>query len=198
MLSESIAFNVAAIMIGWLGAIPLAAHQIAGTMAGTTNMIPLGVGTALIIRMGNLLGAEENKRLACAAYSTILTTCIFMGCVGGVVILFSHYISNWFVDSAPVHHITIQLLIVMGFLQITDALYILSQSALRGLADIHFPTFINIFVYLGFGVGCAFLLGIVAKLQAPGIWLGLCLGSALNGILCFWRLRKKIAISLQT
>lgn len=193
MLSECVAFNMGAIMIGWLGAAPLAAHQIAITIAATTYMIPLGVGTALTIRMGNLLGAEEHERLACTVYSTILATCIFMGCVGILVIIFSGYIPRWFVDSRAVDQVATQLLVIMGILQIADALYILAQSGLRGLSDVRFPAFTTLVTYLGFGVTCAFVLGMVAKWQAPGVWIGLFLGTAISGLLCFVRLRKKIA-----
>ncbi len=199
ILSESIAFNVGTIAIGWLGTIPLAAHQIAITIASTTFMIPLGVGTALTIRMGNLLGAGENKRLPGTVYGILLTTCIFMGCIGALVILFSGQIPKWFVNSTAVYPIAQQLLIIMGILQITDALYILAQSGLRGLSDVHFPALTNIFAYLGFGLTCAFALGFLAKLQAPGVWIGLFLGTALSGTLCLLRLHKKItqAISAQ-
>ncbi len=192
MLSESLAFNFGTIIIGWLGAIPLAAHQIAITLAGTTFMIPMGVGTALTIRIGNLLGAGEKERLPGTIYGTLLVTCAFMAFVGALVIFFSHEIPKWFVDSIPVHQIASHLLVIMGILQIMDALYILSQCGLRGFSDVRFPALINIFAYLGFGVTCAFVLGLVAKFQAPGVWVGLFLGTALSGTLCFYRLRHKV------
>lgn len=192
MLSENLAFNFGAIMIGWSGAIPLAAHQIAITLAGTTFMIPLGVGTALAIRMGILLGAAEKNRLPGTIYGTLLVTCAFMGCVGALVILFSHEIPKWFVNSIAVHQIASQLLIIMGILQIMDALYILTQCGLRGFSDIRFPALTNIFAYFGFGISCAFVLGLVAKFHAPGVWVGLFLGTTLSGALCFFRLRYKV------
>ncbi|PWU06502.1 MAG: hypothetical protein C5B47_07500 [Verrucomicrobia bacterium] len=192
MLSESIAFNFGAIMIGWLGAVPLAAHQIAITLAGTTFMIPLGVGTALAIRMGNLLGGGHRQRLPGTIYGTLLVMCALMGFIGALIILFSHQIPKWFVDSAAVHQIASQLLIIVGILQIMDALYILTQCGLRGFSDVRFPALTNIFAYLGFGIVCGFILGLVAKFEAPGVWVGLFLGTALSGILCFFRLRSKV------
>jgi MATE family multidrug resistance protein len=43
LLFEATAFSVSGLMVGWLGAVPLAAHQIAITCASLTFMVPLGL-----------------------------------------------------------------------------------------------------------------------------------------------------------
>ncbi|MGE9269400.1 MAG: MATE family efflux transporter, partial [Verrucomicrobiales bacterium] len=63
LLAEVSAFVVAALLIGTLGEVALAAHQIAISCAATTFMIPLGLSMALTVRMGETWGAKEPRRL---------------------------------------------------------------------------------------------------------------------------------------
>ena len=64
---EGNAFMVAMIMVGWLGVIELAAHQVVINMASFTFMVPLGIAIGASARAGNLIGARrpEQLRLAC-------------------------------------------------------------------------------------------------------------------------------------
>ncbi|WP_460504303.1 MATE family efflux transporter, partial [Hymenobacter agri] len=57
MAFEVGAFALAAIMIGWLGAVPLAAHQVAINLASMTYMAASGIAAAATIRVGRLVGA---------------------------------------------------------------------------------------------------------------------------------------------
>ena len=67
LLTEVGAFAAAALLIGTLGAVPLAAHQVAITCAATTFMVPLGVAMAITVRVGEIVGAGERR--ACIACS---------------------------------------------------------------------------------------------------------------------------------
>ncbi len=58
-LAEVGAFSFSAVMMGWIGASTLAAHQIAITCAATTFMFPLGISQAVTIRIGHALGAGQ-------------------------------------------------------------------------------------------------------------------------------------------
>ena len=50
---EGGAYAIVGIMMGWIGAQALAAHQIVNALAGLTYMIPLGMAGAASIRVGN-------------------------------------------------------------------------------------------------------------------------------------------------
>ncbi|HEY4650857.1 MAG TPA: MATE family efflux transporter, partial [Pontibacter sp.] len=73
MLFEMGAFGFSAIMIGWLGAKELAAHQIALNVASVTYMMASGIGAAATIRVGNLKGLANFRDMRLAGNSeTIL------------------------------------------------------------------------------------------------------------------------------
>jgi Na+-driven multidrug efflux pump len=59
LLTEVTAFAMASLFIGTLGAVPLAAHQVAITCAATAFMVPLGIGMAITVRVGEVIGARE-------------------------------------------------------------------------------------------------------------------------------------------
>ena len=53
------AFSGAALIVGQLGAVPLAAHTITLNMAALAFMLPLGIAQGAATRVGNLIGARE-------------------------------------------------------------------------------------------------------------------------------------------
>ena len=71
LLFESGAFAASAIMMGWLGAAPLAAHQIAISCAATTFMVQLGLSSAAGMRVSAALGAGDHARLRPIGYSAL-------------------------------------------------------------------------------------------------------------------------------
>ena len=50
------AFAMAAIMMGWLGTVPLAAHQIAISLVSVSYMMASGISAASTVRVGNQIG----------------------------------------------------------------------------------------------------------------------------------------------
>src|SRR5262249_51328312 len=54
---EAGAFGAIGLLMGVLGTIEMAAHQIAITLAALTFMVPLGVATAAAVRVGHAIGA---------------------------------------------------------------------------------------------------------------------------------------------
>ena len=59
VLSETGLFAATAIMMGWLGTVPLAAHGIALQLASITFMVHLGLGNVATIRAGNAFGRGD-------------------------------------------------------------------------------------------------------------------------------------------
>src|SRR5260370_769999 len=67
LLLEIGAFAAVTILIGTLGAVPLAGHQIALNVASFTYMVPLGIGSAAAVRVGHPMGAPVAHAVATAA-----------------------------------------------------------------------------------------------------------------------------------
>ncbi len=53
---ETALFSISGVMIGWLGTVPLAAHQVVASISTLGFMVYYGVGSAVSIRVSNFFG----------------------------------------------------------------------------------------------------------------------------------------------
>jgi len=181
------AFAFSAVMIGWLGSKPLAAHQIALSMASITFMIILGISAAGTIRVGNALGRKNIPEVRQAAFAAILLAAGIMACFAASFILFRNFFPTLYIGDAEVISIAASLLIIAAFFQVSDGVQAVGLGVLRGITDVKIPMLISLIAYwiIGFPVG--YYLGFIRNLGALGVWIGLSLGLTIAAI--FFTLR---------
>ncbi len=179
---ESSAFSFSTIMVGWLGAIPLAAHQIALTCASFSFMFPLGLSMAAGMRVSRAVGAGERHRLQPIAFTAMALSVAMTGTFGLAFGLAGHAISTWFVHDAPVVAMAAQLLIVAGLFQLFDGWQVNGAASLRGITDVKVPAIITFAAYWVISLPVGYLLGIRGPLGALGIWIGIAGGLAFAAI----------------
>lgn len=187
-LAEVSGFAFASIMIGWLGEQALAAHQIAITCAATTFMVPLGLGIALTVRMGQAYGAGQLHRLRRISFGAVGASIAFMSCSAAAFILFGPDIAGWFIKDTEVLKLTASLLIVAGIFQVFDGVQISTIGALRGIGDVKVPMWIVIFSFWGGVLPLAYFMAFRMQWGVLGIWCGFILGLAVASLALSWRL----------
>ena len=64
-------FALVALLMGRLGTVPMAAHQIALTIASVTFMVPQGIGGAAAVLVGQAVGAGDGSRARRAAAASL-------------------------------------------------------------------------------------------------------------------------------
>lgn len=191
MTCEVLAFSLAGLMMGRFGAVSMAAHQIAITLAATAFMLPLGLSMALMVRVGQVDGAQETRRIRPIVVSgwilcglaSLLSASLFLG--------FGATISSWFVDDMAVIAITSKLLVIVGIFQIFDSLQVCSSGMLRGLKDARVPALMGFVAYWIVGLPVAAVFAFQMKLDAIGVWWGLAAGLAVACLALGARLWKK-------
>jgi multidrug resistance protein, MATE family len=190
-LLEVSAFVFAALMMGWINADAIAAHQIAITCAGTTFMFPLGIGMAVCIRVGQAWGAEQYARMRRIGALGLGSAALLMALFGTVFVLWGEPLARVFVHSPTVVALTVQLLLVAALFQVADGLQIVAISGLRGLSDVRIPALVAVLAYWLLAVPLGYVLAFPAGQGAVGIWIGLAsgLGAAAAGLL--WRFHVK-------
>lgn len=189
-LFEAGAFGMAAVMIGWIGAIPLAAHQIALNMAGISYMAATGISAAATIRVGNQLGKNDYSTLRVAGNTCFIMVTIFMTVCGLIFILFNEFLPSLYIDDPAVIGYASSLLIIAAFFQISDGVQVVGLGALRGLADVKIPTLYTLFAYWIMALPIGYILGIQMELGASGVWIGLLIGLSISAVMQFLRFRK--------
>jgi MATE family multidrug resistance protein len=193
LMFEAGIFTAAAILMGWLGAVTLAAHQIAIACISTIFMVPLGVGLATAVRIGHAVGAGEKTRLRPIAFGSLGATAVFMMGIALVLVAAGRFISSGFVEDPEVITTAAGLLAVAAMFQIFDGTQVVASGALRGLTDVKVPTVITFIGYWVIGMPCAWLLGFPAGLGGVGVWLGLLAGLAVCSVWLTARLWHRTA-----
>lgn len=195
---EVTTFGIAVIMIGWLGDIPQAAHNIALNMASITYMIALGISAATMIRVGNQLGKKDYQTMRDAALTSYVMAIAFMSMTGIVFIIARNFLPTLYIDDTEVIKQASMLLIVAGLFQLSDGIQVIGLGALRGMSDVKVPTILTLIAYWGMGLPLGYILGFKLDQGAMGVWYGLLAGLSLAAVLLFIRfntLSKRLIVS---
>ncbi|MDB6126436.1 MAG: efflux family protein [Verrucomicrobia bacterium] len=178
LLFESGAFSGAAIMMGWLGAVSLAAHQIAISCAATTFMVLLGLSSAAGMRISAALGAGERDRLRPIGYCALALGAGLAAFFMVAYLTARQPIAGWFVQDPAVIALAAQLIIVTGLFQFFDGGQVIGAAILRGVSDVRIPAVITFVAYWVIAIPGGYFLGIRLGYGALGIWAGLSAGLA--------------------
>ncbi len=190
LLFESGAFSAAALMIGWLGTVPLAAHQIAISCAAMTFMFLLGLSMAVSMRVAEVVGTGERHRLRAIGFGALAAGTVLMVIFAGVFFVAARPIAALFVDDSAVVALAAQLLIVAGIFQIFDGGQVVGSGALRGLSDVKVPTVITFVAYWVIALPGGYVLGVSGPYGTVGIWAALACGLAFAAIFLAARLAR--------
>ena len=192
---EGSLFIVTALLIGRLGEVPAAAHQIAINVSAICFMIPVGLAEATTVRVGHALGrgnVDGVRRAAFAGYALALCT----QSVSALALLLGHdAIVSLYTHDATVAALAASLLLYAAAFQFPDGIQVLSSGALRGLKDTRRPMLLAAIAYwvvgmplgavLGLGLG-----GLVPAMGPRGMWIGLIAGLTVAAILLGWRFQR--------
>ncbi len=194
MLSESGLFALSALMMGWLGTIPLAAHGIAVQLAAITFMVHLGLANVATIRAGNALGRRDLPHMARGAIMvTALSVAFAALTIVGFLIWPDQLISLFMQKDEPARveilAIGVGLLAMAALFQLVDGAQVVGLGMLRGVQDTRAPMFIAAFSYWVIGAPASYLFGFTLGWGGIGVWGGLVLGLGAAAILLngrFW------------
>lgn len=194
LLLEVLAFSFSAVMMGWLGSVSLASHQVAMGLASFTFMIANGVAMATTIRVSFQLGMRDFENLARVCYSSIQLVLAYMGMCGLGFLLLRHTLPYIFTSDARVIDQAASLLMIAAIFQLFDGLQTVCLGILRGFEDVKAPMFFSGFSYIVVGVSVSYLCAFTLGMGAEGIWYGFVAGLASAGTLLFLRIRKRLRL----
>ena len=191
------AFIAAALVVGSMGEVALAAHQVAFTFSATIYMIPLGLSMALTVRTGEAWGAGQRERLGKIMLSAwVIVLGISLLSMAGLI-LANEALAEFFVAEGEWETVALAAAIftVAAIFQVGDQSQITFSGFLRGLDDVAVPAGIMVFCYWVAGVPLGWWLAYQVGMGAVGIWWGLTTGLWLTalglGFRVWLRLRKE-------
>ena len=193
LLSEIGAFALAAVLIGRLGAVPLAAHQVAMTCASTTFMFPLGIAMASTVRIAQAAGAGNHALLRPIAAGSWGLGAVLMAGFGLILLFAATPIASLFVREPDVVSVAASLLVIAGFFQLFDGVQVVGSGLLRGLRDTRGPMLITVAAYWCIALPLGSWLAFGRGEGARGMWNGLALGLAVAAVLLVRRFLRRTA-----
>lgn len=189
---ETSTFTISAIMVGWIGATALAAHQVTLTISQICFLLMMGLSSAVSILVSNAYGRKDYsgvRQYASKGYLMILCISLLF-C--SLIFIFRHGIIGMFTDAPEVTAIAMSLLFVLFSYQFGDGLQLCFCNALRGIQDVK-PIMLMAFVsYYVIAIPAAYFLGFKAGLGTTGIWMGFPIGLTVAGIFYYIRFRTKV------
>lgn len=181
-------FAVTTFLMGTLGTVTLAAHNIALQTANITFMVPVGLSLATTVRVGQAIGRQDFISARRAGYVGIAMGVTFMSLTG--LFLWTNpdkivalYLDIQNPENQPVLESAISLLGMAAMFQIFDGMQVLAAGALRGVKDTRVPMFIGFLGYWCIGLCSGYILGLRLNFGGIGLWLGLVIGLAFSGLL---------------
>lgn len=203
IVAEVSLFFASSVMMGWLGTIALAAHGISLQLISLAFMIPLGLSSAATVRVGQAYGRANGPGLKLAAKSSLVVAAVIAFASALVLWLLARplvglFLDNSDPDAAVVLATAIPLLLVAAGFQFFDSMQVTGVGLLRGLKDTRRPLIIAVISYWGIGLPTAYLLGIRAGFDGPGIWSGLAIGLAVAAVALnfrFFRMMRELSFT---
>ena len=203
-LLEGGLFVATALVIGRLGEVPAAAHQIAINVASLCFMVPMALAETTTVRVGHAVGRGDRdglRRAAFAGYVLVLMTQLL---TGSTLLFGNEAIAAMYTADAAVVAMAASLLLLAAAFQFPDGIQVLSVGALRGLKDTRVPMLLAAVAYWGIGMPLGAVLGLGLGNLVPaygprGMWVGLTAGLTVAAVLLglrFLRLSRRVPMVL--
>jgi len=184
------AFATAAIMVGWISAEALAAHNIALNLAAISYMAATGLAAASTIRIGNQMGLKDKLNLRITGFSSFALVAVFMAFCGILFLALRNVLPSLYINDSAVQATAASLLIIAAAFQISDGLQAVGLGVLRGLTDVRVPTIVTFIAYWLIAIPVGYWFAFHEGYGVQGVWYGLSIGLTMSGILHIWRFNR--------
>ena len=188
---ETASFSLSTVMVGWLGTIALASHQVMLTISEFTFMMFYGMGAAVAVRVSNFKGQNDIvnvRRTAYAGAHIILAMGIVLL---SIVFFFRYQVGGWFTDNTEVSAMVVVLMVPFLAYQFGDGMQINFANALRGISDVKPMMLIAFIAYFIISLPAGYFFGFVMGWGLFGVWMAFPFGLSSAAIMLWLRFRYK-------
>ena len=186
--------KLSCVMVGWLGTIPLASHQIMITISQLFYLVLSGMASAISIRISYFMGQKEYDAMRCCAADGFRMLLVFSAVVSLPIILFRHDIGFIFTDNDEACLTVAHLIWILVIYQFGDGMQYIYANALRGIACVKPMMYYAFIAYFCINLPVGYVLGFVAGWGIYGIWTAFPIGLTIAGILFYRRFVKELRV----
>jgi MATE family multidrug resistance protein len=190
-------FAAVMVIMGTLGTIQVASHQVALNLASLTFMVPFGVSQAGGVLVGHAVGRGDADAARRAAGAALFCGTAFMAAMGVVFLIMPERLASIYTRDVGVLALSIILLRLAGVFQIFDGLQVVSTGILRGAGDTRVPAIAGLVGYWLVGMPISLAFGFAFNGGAVGLWWGLVAGLAAVAIFLMARVYHRFTGALE-
>lgn len=191
---ETASFSLSVIMMGWLGATALAAHQIVGVVTTLGFMVYYGIAASVTIRVSNFKTFGDMLNIRRASFAGLHIITIIATLVVLFVFALRYQIGYLFTNEEEVISLVAILSYSVMLYQYGDGLQILFANALRGIADVKYMAYWAFICHFLISLPIGYICGFVLNWGAVGIWCGFPISLTTLGVILYFRFNKLTAI----
>ena len=189
---ETASFSLSIIMVGWLGTIALASHQVMITISQFTFMVYYGLGAAVAVRTSYFNGQHDHRNTQHTVTAGLHVMVTLEVVLAGIIFLLRNHIGSWFTDSTEVSSAVITLMVPFFIYQFGDGLQINYANALRGIADVKPLMYIAFVAFFVISLPVGYLCGFILHFGLVGVWMAFPFGLTSAGVMMWWRFRRQM------
>jgi multidrug resistance protein, MATE family len=190
-------FGAAGLLMGLLGTVAVASHQVALQLAAITFMIPVGIAQATSVVVGQAVGRGDPEGARRSVGAGLVTVTGFMTFTAVMFLTLPGPLARLFSTDARVVASAALLLPIAGVFQIFDGLQVAGAGALRGVGDTRVPMLLTLIGFWLIGLPTSAVLGFRTDLGPRGVWWGLALGIGAVAVLLVLRIRRRFGRELR-
>jgi MATE family multidrug resistance protein len=186
-------FMTVSLLMGTMGTVTIAGHQVAINLCSISFMVPLGIGAAAATRVGNAVGRGDRQEARLAALVAIGMGAAVMTVSALTFALAPRLLAHIYTRDGEVIAMATMLLPIAALFQIFDGIQAVGCGVLRGVAGTLSAAVINLVGYWVLGLPLGLYLCFRVGLGPRGLWWGLTVGlMAVAGLLVL-RIRWRFA-----
>lgn len=182
---ETASFSLSTIMVGWLGTVALAAHQVMITVGQLGFMVYYGMAAAVAVKASNYYGSADYSRVRMTVGSGFRLILMMAAVLSVFLLLARNHIGLLFSENPEVVALVAQLVLPFVIYQFGDGMQCNYSNALRGISDVKMVSWYALVAYFIISLPAAYVFGFVCGWGLVGIWLSFPLGLTTAGVL-FW------------
>ena len=187
-------FALVSILLAPLGAITVAAHQVALNFSSVVFMLPMSLGIAATITVGQYIGENKPERAKAASITAMFMGVVLATFTAAITVLFRNEIAQIYTDDSTTINIATSLMLLAAVYQISDSVQVIAAGTLRGYKETRIIFYITLFSYWAVGMALGYTLGmtdiLVPAMGPVGFWIGFISGLTTAAVLLSMKLKQ--------
>lgn len=182
-------FLALATVVGWVGVADLAGYQIAIQLDHLSFMPVLGIAQATQVMVGQFLGSGNRHGAWIGVKRSFLMAALFEGVIAILCFVFARDIFSFFSSDPDVIHLGGQILLLAPVWMVSDSIYVICFSVLRGAGDVNWSMIVGACLHW-LKIPVAYLAGVTYGYGLLGVWTVVTLHILIAALIFYWRVYR--------